>query len=214
MLLAILSICSEEELEDSSDSDSDRGETGRTDADGDAEMRDRTARTLGLSTPAEVARRRQEIKSKIIAVGRLQRVFQLLRCVCCLFPSDPLTPSFALPSLRGGDKSMQFILINDSREEAESASELVDAESGESGVSGGLGVQRQIRQSIHNFEDACVSFPLSLPFLPAPSFCSHPCPSTGLGVGGVRSLRMSYRLMCAGVDAYSQTETDAGSVVG
>jgi serine/threonine-protein phosphatase 2B catalytic subunit len=97
MLLAILSICSEEELEDSSDSDSDRGETGRTDADGDAEMRDRTARTLGLSTPAEVARRRQEIKSKIIAVGRLQRVFQLLRCVCCLFPSDPLTPSFALP---------------------------------------------------------------------------------------------------------------------
>ncbi|KAJ6629337.1 Metallo-dependent phosphatase-like protein, partial [Mycena sp. CBHHK59/15] len=108
MLLAILSICSEEELVDDSDSE------GETDADGDAKMRS----TLGISTPAEIARRRQEIKNKIIAVGRMQRVFQLLR------------------------------------EEAESASELVDAEAGEAGVSGALGVQRQVRQSIHNFEDA------------------------------------------------------------
>ncbi|KAJ7171083.1 Metallo-dependent phosphatase-like protein [Mycena filopes] len=138
MLLAILSICSDDELEDSSDSDSEKGET---DADGDAKMR--TARTLGLSTPEEVARRRQEIKSKIIAVGRLQRVFQLLR------------------------------------EEAESASELVDAEAGEAGVSGGLGVQRQIRQSIHNFEDARRSDILNerLPAVVPPSPSPSPSPS-------------------------------------
>ncbi|KAJ7148745.1 Metallo-dependent phosphatase-like protein [Mycena crocata] len=140
MLLAILSICSEEELVDS-DSDS---EEGGTDADGDAKMR--TARTLGLTTPAEVARRRQEIKSKIIAVGRMQRVFQLLR------------------------------------EEAESASELVDAEEGEArppGIMGQLGVQRQIRSSIHNFEDARRSDLVNerLPSLPPPSSSSSPIPS-------------------------------------
>ncbi|KAJ7729794.1 Metallo-dependent phosphatase-like protein [Mycena metata] len=139
MLLAILSICSDDELEDS-DSDSEKGET---DADGDAKMR--TARTLGLSTPEEVARRRQEIKSKIIAVGRLQRVFQLLR------------------------------------EEAESASELVDAEAeeaGETGPSDGLGVQRQIRRSIHNFEDARRSDLLNerIPVIP-PSPSPSPVPS-------------------------------------
>ncbi|KAJ7080590.1 Metallo-dependent phosphatase-like protein [Mycena belliarum] len=135
MLLAILSICSEEELVDS-DSDSEEGET---DVDGDAKMR--TARTLGLATPAEVARRRQEIKSKIIAVGRMQRVFQLLR------------------------------------EEAESASEL-ESEQGERAPGAGLGVQRQIRQSIHNFEDARRSDMANerLPTLP-PTPASSPGPS-------------------------------------
>ncbi|KAF8218128.1 Metallo-dependent phosphatase-like protein [Mycena galopus ATCC 62051] len=189
MLLAILSICSEEELESDSGSEGEGGveglpaasastsatgfpsagaemamdtdtpgvrvETGdkrakrrrrkTLDADGDAEMRDRTARTLGLSTPEEVARRRQEIKSKIIAVGRMQRVFQLLR------------------------------------EEAESASELVDAEAGV-GVSGGLGVQRQVRGSIRNFEDARRSDLLnerlpSLPSLSPTSPSGSPLPS-------------------------------------
>ncbi|KAJ7263018.1 Metallo-dependent phosphatase-like protein [Mycena rebaudengoi] len=131
MLLAILSICSEEEL---GDTDSDSGEE---DADGDAKMR-----ALGMSTPAEIARRRQEIKSKIIAVGRMQRVFQLLR------------------------------------EEAESASELVDAEAEEgAGVSGALGVQRQVRQSIHNFEDARRSDIINerLPSIP-PTPLSSPSP--------------------------------------
>ncbi|KAF7324928.1 Serine/threonine-protein phosphatase [Mycena kentingensis (nom. inval.)] len=144
MLLAILSICSEEELEESSDSEEDVN-LNVTDADGDARMR--TARTLGLSTPEEVARRRQEIKNKIIAVGRLQRVFQLLR------------------------------------EEAESASELADAEAGEAGgmvqpMPGGLGVQRQVRQHIQSFEDARRSDMLNerLPTLP-------PSPSPGFGGG-------------------------------
>lgn len=64
MLLAILSICSQEELVDS---DSESGE-GKTDE---------------VAT-AELAARRQEIKNKILAVGRMQRVFQLLRCVVSL----------------------------------------------------------------------------------------------------------------------------------
>ncbi|KAJ7348162.1 Metallo-dependent phosphatase-like protein [Mycena albidolilacea] len=185
MLLAVLSVCSEEELESDSDEsvsgDEDLGgvsvsgdlggegegmETdtdadtativrrrrrkakGRTDADGDAEMRDRTARTLGLSTPEEVARRRQEIKSKIIAVGRMQRVFQLLR------------------------------------EEAESASELADAEAGSAaGVSGALGVQRQVRGSIHNFEDARRSDLLNerLPDLPPLLSSTASSPSSPAG---------------------------------
>jgi len=62
MLLAILSICSEEEL-DSVESDED--ET-------------RNVATLGM-TPSELAQRRQEIKNKILAVGKMQRIFQLLR---------------------------------------------------------------------------------------------------------------------------------------
>jgi len=64
MLLAILSICSQEELNDS-DADSD-----------DAEPE---------STPEDLAARRQLIKSKILAVGRMQKVFQLLRFVFLLF---------------------------------------------------------------------------------------------------------------------------------
>ncbi|KZP02236.1 hypothetical protein FIBSPDRAFT_970248 [Athelia psychrophila] len=65
MLLAVLSVCSEEELEDSSP---EEGEIpgGIMGAD------------LALS-PNEVAVRRQQIKNKILAVGKMYRVFQLLR---------------------------------------------------------------------------------------------------------------------------------------
>lgn len=64
MLLAILSICSEEELEDTS-SDEDMDET-RTIAD-------------VAPTPSELSARREQIKNKILVVGRMQRLFQLLR---------------------------------------------------------------------------------------------------------------------------------------
>ncbi|KAH7908794.1 Metallo-dependent phosphatase-like protein [Hygrophoropsis aurantiaca] len=64
MLLAILATCSQEELEDSS--------SGEDDDD------TRTIADLAL-TPGEISERRQQIKNKILAVGRMQRVFQLLR---------------------------------------------------------------------------------------------------------------------------------------
>lgn len=61
MLLAVLAVCSEEELEG----------TGSVDDDDDA-------RTV-ISTTSEVEQRRKEIKNKIMAVGKMQRIFQLLR---------------------------------------------------------------------------------------------------------------------------------------
>ncbi|KIM86602.1 hypothetical protein PILCRDRAFT_774774, partial [Piloderma croceum F 1598] len=70
MLLAVLSVCSEEELEDTS---SDEDET-------------RTIADLALS-PNEIAQRRQQIKNKILAVGRMQRVFQILRYASFIFLS-------------------------------------------------------------------------------------------------------------------------------
>lgn len=64
MLLAVLAVCSEEELEGT-------GSVGDDDDD---------TRTIA-STQSEVEQRRKEIKSKIMAVGKMQRIFQLLRCV-------------------------------------------------------------------------------------------------------------------------------------
>jgi serine/threonine-protein phosphatase 2B catalytic subunit len=67
MLLAILSICSAEELEESSEESTDvsDGEEGQH---REAPVRDLSAR-------------RQQIKNKILAVGRMQRVFNALRYV-------------------------------------------------------------------------------------------------------------------------------------
>ncbi|EKM77729.1 hypothetical protein AGABI1DRAFT_76707 [Agaricus bisporus var. burnettii JB137-S8] len=60
MLLAILSICSQEELVESEEEEGGEGKTEEEHA-------------------AEQLARRQAIKNKILAVGRMQRVFQLLR---------------------------------------------------------------------------------------------------------------------------------------
>lgn len=60
MLLAVLSVCSSEELgEDSSESESEE--------------------PMVDSKGVDVEQRRQQIRSKILAVGKMQRVFQLLR---------------------------------------------------------------------------------------------------------------------------------------
>jgi serine/threonine-protein phosphatase 2B catalytic subunit len=76
MLLAVLSVCSEEELE-------------LTDADTESDV----VVTVGEPTPSpeEIQRRRQEIKSKIMAVGKMQKVFQILRSVpiFCALSSTP-----------------------------------------------------------------------------------------------------------------------------
>ncbi|KNZ76531.1 Serine/threonine-protein phosphatase 2B catalytic subunit [Termitomyces sp. J132] len=63
MLLAVLSVCSQEEL---SEVDSESGD----EAIGGIEP--------GM-TPAEIQKRRQEIKNKIMAIGKMQKVFQMLR---------------------------------------------------------------------------------------------------------------------------------------
>ena len=62
MLLAILSICSQEELDSES-------------SDGEEDVQEEALRTEA------VAARRQAIKNKIMAVGRMQKVFQILRFV-------------------------------------------------------------------------------------------------------------------------------------
>ncbi|KAJ7366616.1 Metallo-dependent phosphatase-like protein [Mycena albidolilacea] len=160
ILLAMLSICSEEELDsdsaESDDGDPPEGETDAdrpslprmkrlTDADSSTNKRDRTVKTLRQGRPKDVALRREEMKSKIIGIGRMQRVFQLLR------------------------------------EEAESASELVDAKAEEADVLGSLDVQRQIRQSIHTFEHARQFDILNErlpPPLPLPSSAGRPAPSS------------------------------------
>lgn len=73
MLLAVLAVCSEEELEGAGSVSDDRYDD-----------EDETS-TIGgtILSPSEVAQRRQEIKNKILAVGRMQRIFQLLRYVHC-----------------------------------------------------------------------------------------------------------------------------------
>lgn len=66
MLLALLNCCTKEELEESSDEET----------------------LISPTTPSEESQeRRKVIKNKILAVGRMSRVFALLRCVtfviCC-----------------------------------------------------------------------------------------------------------------------------------
>ncbi|KAI0368493.1 Metallo-dependent phosphatase [Pilatotrama ljubarskyi] len=76
MLLAILAVCSDQELEStSSEEDDSERALELEDEDGDDT---RTVADISL-TPNEISQRRQEIKNKILAVGRMQRIFQLLR---------------------------------------------------------------------------------------------------------------------------------------
>jgi serine/threonine-protein phosphatase 2B catalytic subunit len=67
MLLAVLSVCSQEELEDDSSSSDD-------------EEADRALMNEAIP-PGDLSARRQQIKNKILAVGRMQRMFQMLRYV-------------------------------------------------------------------------------------------------------------------------------------
>ena len=62
MLLGVLSVCSEEELESS-----------------DQEV---------PSPEADAAERRQEIRNKIMAVGKISRLYNILRSVAHLTPSQ------------------------------------------------------------------------------------------------------------------------------
>lgn len=111
MLLAVLSVCSEEELEDSGSSDEDDT---------------RTIADLSL-TPQEIAQRRQQIKNKILAVGKMQRVFQLLR--------------------EEAENASELMAANDA--------DPLSIQRDDTTISNALGVQgNQIRRRIRNFDDA------------------------------------------------------------
>jgi hypothetical protein len=72
MLLAVLSVCSQEELEEefsSSDDDAQRA-------------------LMDQAAPNDLSTRRQDIKNKILAVGRIQRMFQQLRYVRSITRAD------------------------------------------------------------------------------------------------------------------------------
>ncbi|TFK34693.1 Metallo-dependent phosphatase-like protein [Crucibulum laeve] len=90
MLLAVLSVCSQEELDDT-DSDSEDG----------------ARRGEGGSNGADIQARRQQIKNKIMAVGRMQRVFQLLReeaeSATELVPTDDMGVSSSVGARIGQD---------------------------------------------------------------------------------------------------------------
>ncbi len=94
MLLAILSVCSDQELGSVSSEEED-AERARALNDSDSEEGDETRTVTDLS-PNEISERRQEIKNKILAVGRMQRIFQLLRYV----PPRPLLPCVSVAELR------------------------------------------------------------------------------------------------------------------
>lgn len=122
MLLAILRICTEEELLESD------GEAG----------------AASKANDAEVQKRRQAIKNKILAVGKMQRAFQKLRCVCTECVCGMLTDDY-------------------DSEDSEKASELMIApEDDVHGIHGSepgdaLGVQGyQIGKSVRSFDTACV----------------------------------------------------------
>ncbi|KAH9042647.1 Metallo-dependent phosphatase [Lactarius pseudohatsudake] len=140
MLLAVLAVCSQEELEDDSSSSED-------------DEAERAIVSEALA-PGEVSARRQQIKNKILAVGRMQRMFQLLR-----------EESENASELGAGGVGVDGVLPIGSR----------------SGMDA-LGVQgNQIRRYIHSFDDArrldianerlpeYDYAPTSFPFVPVPS---------------------------------------------
>lgn len=76
MLLAILAICSDQELESVSSEEEDLERARALDT---VEEADESGEDPMMGS--DISSRRSQIKSKIMAVGRMQRVFHLLRYV-------------------------------------------------------------------------------------------------------------------------------------
>ncbi|KAI0300575.1 Metallo-dependent phosphatase [Multifurca ochricompacta] len=140
MLLAVLAVCSREELEDDTSSSED-------------EEAEQAIMDQAIS-PSDVSARRQQIKNKILAVGRMQRMFQLLR----------------EEAENASELSAEGIGMDGTRS------------IGTQGGMDALGVQgNQIRRYIHSFDDArrvdianerlpeLNYTPTSFPFVPVPS---------------------------------------------
>ena len=79
----------------------DDAERARALEDDDTDSDDGSRNVADRRSHSEVAQRRQEIKNKILAVGRMQRVFQLLRCVfVVLLVPPPLSCPATVSSCR------------------------------------------------------------------------------------------------------------------
>lgn len=120
MLLALLNIYSKEELEEE-------------------EEEDEEDESLDQQTREEQKKQRQEdIKSKILTVGRMARVFELLRFVFLSLPHDDDVGTIAL-----------------NRSESEGASELAYSPPGALRNDARLGIQNQrLSRSVTSFEEA------------------------------------------------------------
>lgn len=119
MLVAVLNCCSKEELDESSDEEQ--------------------ALVSPSTAERESAERRQIIKNKILAVGRISRVFSLLR-----FVSIP-------------DLTTSLTNFNSNSEESERVSELKNVSGSGKLPYGTLALGAEgIKEAINSFEEACV----------------------------------------------------------
>ncbi|KAI0704532.1 Metallo-dependent phosphatase [Earliella scabrosa] len=165
MLLAILSVCSDQELESVSSEEEDADRQRALEDDDSSEEGDDTRTVADM--PRDLASRRQEIKNKIMAVGRMQRVFQLLREEA--ENATELAPTPGAPTWPGGFHAP--------------------------GAPDALGVHgQQVRRMIRSFSDARASdlanermpqfdytAPSALPLVPVPSMR---IPGLALAAGG------------------------------